>query len=172
MQIGDRDILQNQLVAIAEVDVDVAVDVRRQREHVDKAADFRVSKQNPVRRTLPGAKIENSVSTETGHKDKQVIAAAADQFVVTGPARQRVIALAANQQVVPLAAVDLIIAASAIDQIISGATINDIVSLAGQDKVVAVAGCDSIVAFSSNNQVGIAGAVEGIIATRAKDYTH
>ncbi|MEM8812644.1 MAG: hypothetical protein AAGF59_08505 [Pseudomonadota bacterium] len=154
IQIGDRDIFQNEDVAAGELDFGMRTEITGKQKQTGEIVDAQIADPDLIRAAGAGAKIQDDIRSEAEGNLESIVAPTADQNVIAGAADQSIVALAADEKIVTVP------------------TDQGIVTFPAEQDIVSGPAVDGVVAAPAENQISVIGSVQIVVVFRANDNGH
>nr|WP_245334007.1 hypothetical protein [Bradyrhizobium guangdongense] len=152
--------LDDQRVAIAEIDLHVMTDLARGIDERLKGRNVEVADVDAI----AGFEPFDRVHAHALAKQELVVALIATQMIPACAAKEQIPAAAAMQVVIAIAADQGVIAAFAEQRIVSLAAVDPIIAAAAENDVIAEAGDDRIIAAEAKDDVAVARPRNGVVS--------
>nr|WP_246504583.1 hypothetical protein [Bradyrhizobium agreste] len=151
--------LDDQRVAIAQIDLNVVADLVRGIDERLKAWNVEVADVD----TVAGLKMLDRIDAHALAEQELIVALVAAEMIPACAAEEQIPAVAAVQIIVAVAADQGIIAAFAEQQIVSLAALDPVIAAAAEHDVIAEAGIDGVVAAETKDDVTVLRPQDGVV---------
>ena len=151
MKIRNAGVFNDELVAIAQIDLNVVANLSGRADQRLKGADVEIPDVDAV----PGFETFDRVHAHSLAEQELVIAFVAVEFVAAGAANQEIASRATEKVVIAFTADQGVVALLAEQPVVALFAVDQVVAAAAKDRVVAKAGENDVVTAKTKNRVAM-----------------